>query len=153
MHRYLHNQKVEEILHQINVPLDLAPEEVPKAGQFLLEINFSKLSKSHLETQKYWMLAVDAALKAKALESAWGARAKRVRLKLNTKIPSRKKLGIATVEHQICKAGMHRAAVQTDGIQAIDCSQISLDKFVKRRPYPASIMGSLRSNKRLRKPN
>jgi hypothetical protein len=67
MHGYLHNQKAEEILHQINVLLDLAPEEVPEASRFLLEINFSKLSKSHLETQKYLMLAVDAALKAKAL--------------------------------------------------------------------------------------
>jgi hypothetical protein len=152
-HGYLHNQKVEEILHQINVLLDLAPEEVPEASQFLLKINFSKLSKSHLETQKCWMLAVDAALKAKALELAQGARAKRVRWRLNTKIPSRKNVGIATVEHQICKDSMHRAVVQMDGIQAIDCSQISLDKFVKRRPHPASIMGSLRSNKRLRKPD
>ncbi len=153
MHGYLHNQKAKEILHQINVLLDLAPEEVPGASQFLLEINFSKLSKSHLETQKYWILAVDAALKAKVLELAWGARAKQVRWKLNTKIPSRKKLGIATVEHQIRKDGMHRAVVQMDSVQAINCSQISLDKFVKRRPHPASIMGSLRSNKRLWKPD
>ena len=99
------------------------------------------------------MLAVDAALKAKALESAQGARAKRVRRKLNTKIPSRKKLGIATMEHQIRKDGMHPAGVQMDGVQAIDCSQIFLDKFVKLQPHPASIMGSLRSNKRFWKPN
>ncbi len=96
---------------------------------------------------------MDAALKAKALESARGARAKWVRQKLNTKIPNRKKLGIATMEHQIYKDSMHRAAVQTDGVQAIDCSQISLDKFVKWQHHPASIMGSLRSNKRLQKPN
>ncbi len=96
---------------------------------------------------------MDAALNAKALESTRGARAKRVRRKINTKIPSRKKLGIATVEHQICKDGMHRAALQTGGVQITDCSQISLDKFVKRQPHPASTMGSLRSNKRLRKPN
>ncbi len=89
-------------MQQINVLLDLAPEEVPEASQFFLEINFSKLSKSHLETQKYWTLAGNAALKAKALELARGARAKRVRWKINTKIPSRKKIGIATVEHQIC---------------------------------------------------
>ncbi len=153
MHGYLHNQKAEEILQQINILLDLALEEVPKATQFLLEIIFSKLSKSHLKTQKYWMLAVDAALKAKALESARGAKAKRVRRKLNTKILSRKKLGIATMEHQICKDGMHWAAVQMDSVPAINRSQISLDKFVKWRPHPASIMGSLRSNKRLQKPN
>jgi hypothetical protein len=67
------------------------------------------------------MLAVDAALKAKALKSARGTRAKWVRWKLNTKIPSRKKLGIATKEHQIRKDSMHRAAVQTDSVQVINC--------------------------------
>jgi hypothetical protein len=57
-------------MQQINVLLDLAPEEVPEDSQFLLEINFSELSSYHLETQKYWMLVVDATLKAIALESA-----------------------------------------------------------------------------------
>ncbi len=73
MHGYLHNKKADEIMQQINVLSDLAPEEVPEDSQFLFEINFSELSSYHLETQKYWMLAVDAALKAKALESAQGA--------------------------------------------------------------------------------
>jgi hypothetical protein len=75
---------VEEILQQINILLDLAPKKVPEASQFLLEINFSELSKSHLKTQKYWTLLVDAALKAKALELARGARVKWVRRKINT---------------------------------------------------------------------
>jgi hypothetical protein len=99
------------------------------------------------------MLAVEVALKAKALESAQGARAKRVWWKLNTKIPSRKKLGIATIEQKIHKDGMHRATVQTDALQANDCSQLSLDRFIQRQSQPASIMGSLRSNKRMQKPN
>jgi hypothetical protein len=140
-------------MQQLNVLLDLAPEDVPKASRFLLEINFSELSTSNHETQKYWTLAVDAALKAKALESARGARAKWVRQKLNTKIPSRTKLGIATIEQQICKDGMHRATLQTDAFQANDCSQLSLERFVQWQPHPASIMGSLRSHKRMRKPN
>ncbi len=96
---------------------------------------------------------VDAALKAKALGFAQGARAKRVRRKLNTKIPSRKKLGIVTIEQQICKDGMHGATVRTDALQANDCSQLSLDRFVQRQPHPASIMGSLRSNKRMQEPD
>jgi hypothetical protein len=110
-HGYLHNQKAEEILQQLNVLSDLAPQEVPKASQFLLEINFSEFSKSNLETQTYWLLVVDGALEAKAPESAQGARAKRVRQKLNSKIPSRKRLGIATIEHQISKDSMHWAAI------------------------------------------
>jgi hypothetical protein len=140
-------------MQQLNVLSDLAPEDVPKASQFLLKINFSELSTSNLETQKYCTLAVDAALKAKAPESAQGARAKEIWRKLNTKIPSRKKLGIATIEQQIRKDGMHRARDQTDALQANDCFQLSLDRFVQRRPHPASIMGRLRSNKRMRKPD
>jgi hypothetical protein len=120
MHRYLHNKKANKIMQQLNFLLDLAPEDVPEASQFLLQINFSELSISNIETQKYWTLAVDTALKAKALESARGARAKWVQRKLNTKIPSRKKLGIATIEQQICKGCMHRAMVQTDTLQAND---------------------------------
>jgi hypothetical protein len=52
-HGYTRNKKGEEIIQQINVLLEVAPEEVPKDSQFLLEINFSKLSKTHLETQTY----------------------------------------------------------------------------------------------------
>jgi hypothetical protein len=88
MHGYLCNKKANKIMQQLNVLSDLAPEDVPKASQFLLKINFSELSTLHLETQKYWMLAVDTALKAKALEFARRARAKRVWRKLNTKIPT-----------------------------------------------------------------
>jgi hypothetical protein len=152
-HGYLHNKKANKIMQQLNVLSDLATEDVPKASQFLLKINFSELSTSNLETQKYWMLAVDVALKAKALESVQGARAKWVWRKLNTKIPSRKKLCIATIEQQIHKDGMHRATVQTDALQANDCAQLSLDRFVQQQPHPASIMGSLRSNKRMWKPD
>jgi hypothetical protein len=152
-HGYLHNKNANKIMQQLNVLLDLAPEDVPKASRFLLKINFSELSTLHLETQKYWMLAVDAALKAKALESTQGARAKQVRQKLNTKIPSRTKLGIASIEQQICKDGMYRAPVQNDALQVSNCSQLSLKIFVQRQPHPASIMGSLRSNKRMQKPD
>jgi hypothetical protein len=99
------------------------------------------------------MLVVDIALKAKALELAQGAGAKRVRRKLNTKTPSRKKLGIVAIEQQIWKDGMHRTVAQTDKSQVPHHSQSSLDSFVQRQPHPASSMGSLRSNKRLQKPD
>ncbi len=41
-----------------------ALEDVPAESKFLLEINFSNLTKSHIESQKYWILAVNAALTA-----------------------------------------------------------------------------------------
>jgi hypothetical protein len=62
------------------------------------------------------------------------------------------KLDIETTEQQNCKDGMHRAPVQNDALQVNDCSQLSLERFVQQQPHPASIMGSLRSIKRMRKP-
>jgi hypothetical protein len=67
---YLRNKMVDELLQHINSLSEVSPEEHPKSSRFLLEINFSELSKHHLETQRYWTLAVDVALKANTLEQA-----------------------------------------------------------------------------------
>jgi hypothetical protein len=57
------------------------------------------------------------------------------------------------VEQQIRKDGMRRTTSQSDAIQANVSSQLTLDCFVKRRPHPASIMASMKFNKRFSKPN
>ena len=75
---YLQNKTTDKLLQHINSLSDVSPEELPELSRFLLEINFLKLSKHHLETQWYWTLAVDAALKANDLEQTRGTRAKRV---------------------------------------------------------------------------
>ena len=103
---FLCNKKADKILQLINKIAEVAPEDVPKDSRFLLKINFSELTKAHLETQTYWTLVVDAAITAKALELARGAQAKRIHPQLNTKIASRTKLSIAAVQQQICKDGM-----------------------------------------------
>jgi hypothetical protein len=149
---YLRNKTADELLQHINSLSEVSPDKLPESSRFLLEINFSELSKHHLETQRYWTLAVDAALKANALEQARGAQAKRVRRKLNTKIPSRRKLGIAAVEHQIRQDGMHQAG-PSNNPHATDPLQSSLATFIRRRPHPASVIAGLRSSKRLRKPD
>jgi hypothetical protein len=61
---YLHKKKSEEIALELELLAGIAPEDVPAKSQFLLEINFSKLSKFHIESQKYWILAINAALTA-----------------------------------------------------------------------------------------
>jgi len=152
-HGYLRNKKADKILQLINRFSEVAPEEVPEDSQFLLEIIFSELTNSHLETQTYWTLAMEAAVKAKALELAKGARAERRRFRLNTKIANQMKLGITAVEQQIRRDGMHRTSPQSEAVQANDTPQSTRDRFVKKRPHPAPIVASLRSNKRLRKPD
>ncbi len=63
-------------MKEMEALLDLPLEEVSEASRFLLKINFTELSKCHIETQKYWTLAVNAALAAQNRERARGARAK-----------------------------------------------------------------------------
>jgi hypothetical protein len=67
---YLHKKKSEEIMLELESLAGIAPEDVPAESLFLLEINFSKLSKFHIKSQKYWILAVNAALTAKQCRSA-----------------------------------------------------------------------------------
>ncbi len=81
--------------------MDLAPEDVPAESRFLLEINYTNLATFHIETQKYWTLLVRAAIHSKTLEQAQGACSKQIRWKNNSKLPSRKKMGIVAIEQQI----------------------------------------------------
>ena len=70
---YLHTKSAEEIMREIESLSSLAPEDAPKASRFLLKINFTELSKFHIETQKYWTLAVTVACTAQELNLARGA--------------------------------------------------------------------------------
>jgi hypothetical protein len=60
-------------MREIEFLSSLAPEDVPEASRFLLKINFTELSKFHIETQKYWTLAVTVACTAQELNLARGA--------------------------------------------------------------------------------
>jgi hypothetical protein len=130
----------------------LAPKDVPEASRFLLKINFTKLTKFHIKTQKYWILAVNAARTAQELHLARGARVKRAKQKVNARIASRKKLGIVAIEQQIRKDFMHWSAPQNDTFPE-QHSQTLINCFAAKRPHPASITGALRSNKCLCKPD
>ena len=149
---YLQNKTADELLQRINSLSEVSWGDLPKSSRFLLKINCSELSIHHLQTQQYWTLVVDAALNAIALVQAQGAQANRVRRKLNTKVPSGWKLRIAAVEHQIRQDGMHQAGSSSNP-HAIGPLQSSLAMFIRRRPHLASVIASLRSNKRLRKPD
>jgi hypothetical protein len=98
---YLHKKNLEDIRLTIKELSDTAPEEVPEGSKFLLKINFGDLTKSHIENQQYWVIAIQAAIAAGQRTAAAGSRAKGIRHKVNLKIPSRTKLGITAVEMQI----------------------------------------------------
>ncbi len=149
---YLHTKSAEEIMREIEFLSSLAPEDVPEASRFLLKINFTELSKFHIETQKYWTLAVTVACTAQELNLARGAWAKKAKNAVNTRIASRKKLGIVAIEQQIRKNRMHQSTHQNDTFPERH-SQPLIDSFTTKQPHPASITRAFRSNKRLWKPD
>ncbi len=134
---------------------DLAQEDVPET-RFLLEMNFTDLSNFHIETQKYWTLAVKAALSAQDLELASGARAKQIRNQITTKILSRRQLGLVAlvaIEQKIRNDSMHQTPEQGEAPQEADHIQTSLELFIRKRLHPSTVMSLQKSNKRLRKPD
>jgi hypothetical protein len=60
-------------MREIQYLSSLVPKDEPKVSRFLLEINFTELSKFHIKTQKYWALVVKAACTAQELHLARGA--------------------------------------------------------------------------------
>jgi hypothetical protein len=147
-HGYLEKKKSEEILNEVEALSDLAPEDVPAESRFLLKINYTNLATFHIETQKYWTLAVRAAIHAKTLEQAQVTRSKQIRRKNNSKIPSRKKIGIVAIEQQIRQDGRHKDPCNKKPAREKDSNnQSTLDKFILKRPHPASITTILKSNK------
>jgi hypothetical protein len=150
---YLHTKQSEDLVQEITELLELSPDEVPKNCRFLLEVNFTKLTSSHLETQQYWTLAMNAALAARQLKTKKGARSKQTHLKVNRKIPSQKKLGIEAIEQQIQLNGMHKPPTTNSTDDIHHGTQTTLTSLIIKRPHPSSTLTTLKSNKRLRKPD
>jgi hypothetical protein len=131
----------------------VAPEVVPAESKFLLGINFSNLSKSHIELQKYWILAVNAALSARNHQLALGAHARQIKHKVNAKLSGRTKLGIVAIKLHIRKDLCNSLLHQEEHTRYLNPIQPSLDGFLFKRPHPVSTMNSMKSNKCLQKPD
>jgi hypothetical protein len=71
-----------------NKLVETPPEKIPEESKFLLEINFGKLTLSHIKNQQYWIIALQAAITAGQRSAAAGGQAKQVRHKVNLKLPT-----------------------------------------------------------------
>jgi hypothetical protein len=107
-----------------------------------------------MESQQYWILAINAALTTQRHQLEKGARAKRTTDKVNRKLPSRTKLGIVAVEQQIRLDQRHLLPRQEEHTCFQESNQSSINGFfTKKRPHPAAIVSLFKSNKRLWKPD
>ena len=149
---YLRHKQSKDLLQEITELSELSPDKVPDGSKFLLEVNFTKLTSSHIETQRLWTLADNMALAAKQLEHKRGTCSKRIQHRLNRNIPSRKKLGIVAIEQQIRNDGMHQAPRITHSKDS-QLHQTTLNLPILKQPHPSLTFLSHKSNKYLRKPD
>jgi hypothetical protein len=96
---------------------------------------------------------MNAALTAQQLDQQQGARLKRTRQKVNRKIPSRKKLGVTAIEHQIWLDRMHQPPTANNANNSTHLNQTPLTSLIIKQPHPLSTIITLKSNKCLRKPD
>jgi hypothetical protein len=107
-----------------------------------------------MESQQYWILAINAALTTQRHQLEKGARAKRTTDKVNRKLPSRTKLGIVAVEQQIRLDQRHLLPRQEEHTCFQESNLSSINGFfTKKWPHPAAIVSLFKSNKRLWKPD
>jgi hypothetical protein len=139
---YLHKKKVEEIALELELLAGVAPENIPAESRFLLEINFNDLNKSNMESQKYWILAIQAALTAQQCQLAQGARAKRIKDKVNRKLPSRTKLGIVAVEQQIRLDQRHYLQSQEEHTRFQESNQSSISGYLTKNAHTQLPLGA-----------
>ena len=151
---YLRNKTAEDLAEEIHRLAELQPEDVPADCIFLLEVDSGKLTKEHVETQAYWVVAMKAARKAKAAQSAKTAsEKKRSKRKTSGRLSSKVNLGVTEVEREIIRDRINNQGGGERTIRSEESNQSFLDAFVKKRPHPSSITRLMKSNKRLRKPD
>ena len=149
---YLQNKTVEDLAEEIHRLAELQPEDVPAESIFLLEVG--KLTKEHVETQAYWVVAVKAARRAKAAHSAKTASKKRrSKRKASGRMSRRINLGVTEVEREIIRDRINNQGGGERTIRSEEHKKSFLDVFVKKRPHPSSITRLMKSNKRIRKPD
>ena len=72
---------MKEMMVKIETLLDTRPDEVPTESKFLLELDHGKLAQPNINDQTYWVVAMEAAIKARQRTAATGARRRRVHKK------------------------------------------------------------------------
>ena len=75
-------------------------DEIPEGSRFLLEMDYDNLMKSNIHNKTYWVVAMEAAIKAGQRTANRGVRS-RTQLKRRQKRSTRERLRVIDVEEEI----------------------------------------------------
>jgi hypothetical protein len=132
---YLHLHLRVEVLREIHELLETPPSEVPPECQYLLELDHSAMYKASYEEQTYWVLVLKAARRAgRRAANLQRARGRSQRMRLAANRERRIRYDFCELEDQMGY-------------------KLRRQKPARKQPHLTSVLASVGSNKRLRKPD
>ena len=139
---------MKEMIVKIETLLDTRPDEVPTERKFLLEFDHVKLSQSNIHDKTYWVVAMEAVIRAGQRTAATGARRRRIHNKHRMTMTRGARLGIPETEERIRLDGFAYGSI--NGEQSTgSIRRQTATKPLSGRPGSsyASITANLRSSK------
>ena len=138
---YLRLKNRNAVMAEIEVLMEMDPEDLPAESKFLLEIDYSSLLRSSFERQSYWVRAMKAARHA-------GRRV--VNVQRNNGAAARRR----QARQRASRSSQGRAIVDTSTVeQQIYNEMVLTASPARRRPHPEAIEAANPINKRLRHPD
>jgi len=129
--------------------LESRPDEVPTESKFRLEFDHGKLARSNIHDQTYWVVAMEAAIKAGTRTATTGARRRRVHKKHRMNMSRRARLGITEAEERIRLDEVACGSINGEQPKGLFRNQNAIKPLSRRQGSSyASISANLRSGKR-----
>ena len=134
---------------KIKTLLDNRPDEVPTESKLFLEFDHGKLARSNMHKQTYWVVAMEAAIKAGKRTATTGARRRRLHKNHRMDMSRRARLRIPETEERIRLDRITYGSNNGERPTGLCCSQAVIKPLSRRQgSNSASMAANLKSKKR-----
>ena len=121
--------------------------EIPEGSRFLLEMDYDNLMKSNIHNKTYWVVAMEAAIKAGQRKANRGVRS-RTQLKRRQKRSTRERLRVIDVEEEIKSDRRACEVIRRGGVKGSFHSNAVIQTPSKRKSLCSTSKVTTRTNKR-----
>ena len=145
---------MKKMMVKIETLLDTRPAEVPTERKFLLEFDHGKLAQSNMHNQTYWVVTMEATIKAGTRTATTGARRKRAHTNHRMKMSRRARLDITEAKEIIRLDELICGSINGEQPKGLFCNENAIKPLSRRQGSSyASISANLRSSKRYKPVN
>ena len=122
-------------------------DEIPEGSRFLLEMDYDNLMKSNSHNKAYWVVAMEAAIKAGQRKANRGVRS-RTQLKRCQQRSTRERLGVIDVEEEIESGRQACKVIRRGGAECPSHRNAVIPTLSKRKSLCSTLGVITRTSKR-----